>query len=311
MTKATLNRILLLTTVLIFSVMIFSLLSISGDKGIKAEELKDKGQKKLLTVVSPEIPSAIDFAGEKVPLDLFYVKEALDRELLVNTYWHSSTILMLKRANRWFPVIEPLLEANSIPDDFKYLALIESGFTRVVSPKGAAGFWQFLEKTAREYNLEVNDYVDERYNVEKSTDAACSYFNDSFENYQNWTLVAAAYNAGNRRITESLDYQKANNYYDLYLNEETARYIYRILAIKILYEEREAYGFNLTRDDLYSPLETSDIIVTQSIEDLADFADKHQMNYKFIKELNPWLRSNTLPNSSGKTYTIKVATNNK
>ncbi len=311
MTKATLNRILLLTTVLLFSIMIFTFLSISGDKGIKAEESETKGQKKLLTVVSPEVPLNIDFAGEKVPLDLFYVKEALDRELLVNTYWHSSTILMLKRANRWFPVIEPLLEANNIPDDFKYLALIESGFTRVVSPKGAAGFWQFLEKTAREYHLEVNDNVDERYNVEKSTDAACSYFIDSFGKYQNWTLVAAAYNAGNRRITESLEYQKANNYYELYLNEETARYIYRIIAIKILYEEREAYGFNLTRDDLYAPLETRDVVVTQSIDNLADFADEYHMNYKFIKELNPWLRSNTLPNSSGKTYTIKVVANKK
>jgi hypothetical protein len=291
--------------------MIFSLLSISGDKGIKAEELKEKGSKKLLNVVSPEIPEKIDFAGEKVPLDLFYVREALDRELLVNTYWHSSTILMLKRANRWFPVIEPLLEANNIPDDFKYLALIESGFTRVVSPKGAAGFWQFLEKTAREYNLEVNDYVDERYNVEKATDAACRYFKDSFEKYENWTLVAAAYNAGNRRITESLEYQKATNYYDLYLNEETARYIYRILAIKILYEEREAYGFNLSQKDLYAPLDTRVITVNQAINDLAEFADEHDMNYKFIKELNPWLRSNKLPNISGKTYTLKLAAEKK
>ena len=306
MTKTTLNRILLLTTVILFSVMTFLLLSFAGDSGVKAEDISPKEPKKVLTIVSPEIPDEISFSGEKVPLNVYYVRESLDRELLVNAYWHSSTILMLKRANRWFPVLEPILKKNNIPDDFKYLALIESGFTGVVSPKGAAGYWQFLEKTAREHKLEVNDQVDERYNVEKATEAACSYLLEAFENYKNWTLVAASYNAGSRRISESLEYQKADNYYDLYLNEETSRYIYRILAIKILYEDREAYGFHLKKDELYAPLKTRNMELVVPIEDLADFALENGMNYKLLKELNPWLRSSSLPNSSGKKYTMKI-----
>ena len=172
-----------------------------------------------------------------------------------------------------------------------------------------AGFWQFLEKTAREHGLEVNEEVDERYNVELSTEAACQYLNESYETYKNWTLVAAAYNAGNRRISESLEYQKAKSYYDLYLNEETSRYIYRILAIKILYEDRDAYGFSLSKEDLYAPFDVKNIEVTNSIEDLADFAILNGMNYKMLKELNPWLRSSQLPNSSGKKYVLKVVEN--
>ena len=175
----------------------------------------------------------------------------------------------------------------------------------MVSPKGAAGFWQFLEKTAREYGLEVNDYVDERYHVQKSTDAACSYFTDAYETYGNWTLVAASYNAGNRRISESLEGQKGKTYYDLNLNEETSRYIYRVMAIKILYENREAYGFQLKKEDLYQPLPTNSLDVDHAIEDLADFAADNGMNYKMLKELNPWLRAGSLPNSSGKIYRIE------
>ncbi len=306
MARTSLNKILLLTTVLIFSGMVFLLFTFAGDKGVNGEELPDQEPGRILTVISPEIPKKADFAGENAPLELFYVKESLDRELLVNSYWHSSTILMLKRANRWFPVIEPILKENGIPDDFKYVALIESGFTRTVSPKGAAGFWQFLEKTARDYGLEVNDYVDERYHVVKSTQAACRYFLESFENYTNWTLVAAAYNAGNRRISESLEDQHGKSYYDLYLNEETSRYIYRVLAIKILYENREAYGFHLNKTDLYQPIQTQPVTVETPIVSLADFADDNGMNYKMLKELNPWLRSGSLPNASGKSYLIEI-----
>jgi hypothetical protein len=306
MAKTSLNKILLLTTVMIFSGTVFLLFTFAGDNGANAEEFPEKESRKLLTVISPEIPKKATFAGENAPLELFYVREALDRELLVNSYWHSSTILMLKRANRWFPVIEPILEENGIPDDFKYVALIESGFARVVSPRGAAGFWQFLEKTAREYGLEVNDYVDERYHPLKSTAAACSYFKESFESYGNWTLVAAAYNAGKRRISESLENQKGESYYDLSLNEETARYIYRVLAIKILYENRETYGFHLSDKDLYQPLQTNSIEVDTTINDLAEFAKENGMNYKLLKELNPWLRMGSLPNSSGRHYRIET-----
>jgi len=306
MKKTSLNKILLLSAVVTFSIIFFVSLSFSSDNGVKTDGLKQTKHKQVLTIISPEIPEKINFSEEQTPLDIFYVRESLDRELLVNSYWHSSTILLLKRANRWFPVIEPILQKNNIPDDFKYLALIESGFTKVVSPMGAAGFWQFLEKTAREYNLEVNSYVDERYNVEKSTQAACNYFQESYENYQNWTLVAASYNAGKRRISESLNNQKSESYYNLYLNEETSRYIYRILAIKTIYENPETYGFHLSEEDLYPPLSTKTIEVSKTIIDLVVFAQHHEMNYRLLKELNPWLRASTLPNNSGKQYFIKT-----
>lgn len=295
-----------MSAVLVFSIIIFTLLAFSGDSEAKTKINNQEEDEIIQSVTPPPTPDKLNFAGEPAPMDIFYVKESLDRELLVNTYWHSSTILMIKRANRWFPVIEPILKKNNIPEDFKYLALIESGFTKVVSPKGAAGFWQFLEKTAKEYNLEVNSYVDERYNVEKATEAACAYFLDSFESYQNWTLVAAAYNAGKRRISESLEMQKASSYYDLYLNEETSRYVFRILAIKNIYENAADFGFIINEKDLYPVLPTNTIEVNNPINDLVLFANENRMNYRLLKELNPWLKSKSLPNSSGKVYIIKT-----
>lgn len=306
MSKITLNKIFLLSAVLLFSIVIFTLLSFSGDSKAKAKVSLGETQEQLQAIQPPTIPVEISFANEMAPLEFFYVRESLDREILVNTFWHSSTILLLKRANRWFPIIEPILKENNIPDDFKYLALIESGFTKVVSPKGAAGYWQFLGKTAKEHGLEVNTYVDERYNVEKATKAACDYFHESYEVYKNWTLVAASYNAGKRRITESLEKQKTKSYYQLYLNEETSRYVFRILAIKNIYENYEGYGFLLTENDFYPPLKTKTIEVNQAIDDLVNFALEHKMNYRLLKELNPWLKAASLPNSSGKEYHIKT-----
>ncbi|MBN2174297.1 MAG: lytic transglycosylase domain-containing protein [Bacteroidales bacterium] len=274
------------------------------------EKVDDKTYRKAFResykIFTPEIPTHASFADEKAPLDHLLVREKLDREFLVNTYWHTSTILLIKRANRWFPVIEPILKKNNIPDDFKYLALIESGLTNVVSPKGATGFWQFMEDTAKEYGLEVNDNVDERYNVEKSTEAACRYLQDVFEEYKSWTLVAAAYNAGNRRIAESLEKQKTNNYYDLHLNEETARYVFRILSIKTIYENPTRYGFYLRESDLYPVIPSEIIEVDYSLPDLGSFASEHQINYQILKEFNPWLRSGQLPAKAGKTYRIKI-----
>jgi membrane-bound lytic murein transglycosylase D len=263
-------------------------------------------EKEVVKIFPAEIPQYVSFAGESAPLHLHHVREGLDRELLVNTYWHSSTILMIKRANRWFPVIEPILKQEYIPDDFKYLALIESGFTRAVSPRGAAGFWQFLEKTAKEYNLEVNEYVDERYHVELSTIAACLYFRESFADYKNWTLVAAAFNAGKRRISESLENQQVNNFYDLFLNEETSRYPYRILAMKVIYENQQQYGFFLGPEDLYPQWNTRKVEIRESIPDLVEFAKDHNITYRDLKEYNPWLRSDKLPNRSGKAYFIEI-----
>lgn len=305
------RKISLLSAVMLFAGLVFVIFTFATDKeesgsNVKPIEFVETGKAVNQEVISPALPKSISFATENTPLDIFYVKESLDKELLINAYWHSSTIMLLKKANRYFPMVEPILKENNIPDDFKYLALIESGFNTVKSPRGAAGFWQFMEKTAREYGLEVNDHIDERYNEEKSTRAACQYFLDSYEVYQNWTLVAAAYNAGNRRITQSLEKQKVDNYYELYLNTETSRYVYRILAMKIIYKNADKYGFILPEEDLYQPIPTKEIKVTETIPDLVAFAEEHNISYKMLKLFNPWLRSSKLPDESRRTYFVKI-----
>ena len=189
----------------------------------------------MVPAMSVKIPVTAYFAGESVPLDTFYVREGFERELIVNTYFHSSTLMLMKKAHRWFPVIEPILAKHNIPEDFKFIALIESGLENVTSPAGASGFWQFLKGTARDYNLEVNDHIDERYHVEKATEAACRYFLDAYETFGDWTLVAAAFNAGPRRISDLLKRQHVSSYYDLQMPEETNRYVYRILAVKTIF----------------------------------------------------------------------------
>ncbi len=251
-------------------------------------------------------PETLSFSGEPVPADQYPVRESFDRELLVNTYWQSSTLLLLKRANRWFPVIEPILAEYGVPDDFKYLALIESGLMNVVSPAGATGFWQILQGTGRDLGLEINDYVDERYHPEKSTRAACKYLLDAKERYGSWTMAAAAYNIGNSRLRRIVENQRVHNYYDLFLNEETARYVFRILAVKTIFEDPEAAGFFLREEDLYPPLSYHTVAVDTTIDDLVDFAFAHNTTYRALRELNPWLRSYELPNRSGKAYEIKI-----
>ncbi len=179
-----------------------------------------------------DLPDELYFADLRIPIELFYTSESLERELIVNTYWHSSTLLLLKRANRWFPVIEPILAAHQIPDDFKYLAMIESSLTNARSPAGAVGFWQFLEGTAKDYGLEINKDVDERYHLEIATAAACRYLLKSYERYNDWALVAAAYNAGNRRINSFMEDQMADSYFDLLMAEETERYLFSDFGCK-------------------------------------------------------------------------------
>lgn len=254
----------------------------------------------------PEVPAKLDFCGEQVPLNDLDVKERIERELLVNAYWHSATILTLKRANRWFPVIEPILKNNGIPDDFKYLAVIESGLSNVVSPAGAVGFWQLMESSAKKYGLEVSREVDERYNVEKSTEAACKYLKEAYSKYKSWTLTAASYNYGLNGIDLQINRQRTKNYYNLYLNSETFRFVARILAAKEIFTNPKKYGYYLDEEKLYKPIEIKEIVVKSSISDLADFAMKHGINYKILKLLNPWLRDNYLPNKSKKTYLIKI-----
>ena len=250
------------------------------------------------------IPDSIAFAGDLVPMDIFYVREQLDRELTVNTYWHSSTILTLKRANRWFPLIEPILKKNNIPDDFKFLAIAESNLVNAVSPSGAEGFWQFIKPTGQKYGLEITEEVDERYNVEKATEAACRYFQDSFQQFKSWTLVAASYNRGIDGLARAVENQKVINYYDLYLNDETARYIFRIMAIKEVYNHPVKYGYFLREKDFYPVIPVYSIKVDSAISDLADFAFKQKVNYRILREFNPWIRRYNLPNKSRKVYTF-------
>lgn len=257
-------------------------------------------------VYSLNIPEQAEFAGETVPMQLVDVQQKLDRELHVNTYWQSNTLLYLKRSNQWFPVIEPILAENNIPNDFKYLALIESGLTQIVSPAGATGFWQFMKGTGKEYGLEISSEVDERYHIEKSTQAACKYLQDAFDKYGSWTLAAASYNMGMNGLDKQLNRQQVTNYYDLLLSEETSRYVFRILAAKEILSSPQNYGFTYRDKDLWQPYNTKIIQVDSTVSNWASFAKKQGVNYKVLKALNPWLRQRELTNSANKTYTIKL-----
>lgn len=254
------------------------------------------------------LPDTLYFCGEEVPLDLFYVRERLEREIIVNSYRHSANLLLLKRTTRWFPVMEPLMEKYGLPEDFKYLSMIESELTNAVSPSKAVGFWQFLEATGKQYGLEINKEVDMRYNVEKETVAACKYLKESYRKFGSWTLAAAAFNCGNGRITKTQEEQRVDSYYDMQLPEETQRYMFRILALKLITESPETYGYQISDNGWYRPYETKTVTVTQSIPDLVQFAYEQGTNYKMLKYFNPWLRSNSLTISAGNSYDIKIPT---
>lgn len=248
----------------------------------------------------------IYFAGEKVPLEMFNIRERYERELLSNTYFHSNTMVLLKRSKRWFPVIEPILKEYGVPDDFKYLCVIESYLSNVVSPAGAAGFWQFMKSTAQEYDLEISKEVDMRYNVELETEAACKYFLKAYERFGSWTLVAAAYNAGSTRVAKFMKEQGATSYYDLLMAEETERYVFRILAIKTIFENPEKYGIYVSNELSYQPYKYYTIKVDKDVKNWAEFAKEHDITYKLLKVFNPWLRSNSLKVKKGKVYEIKI-----
>lgn len=255
-----------------------------------------------------KIPSSTHFAGEPLPLKIDDVKERLDREILINTYWHSQTFQNFKNAARYFPAIEKILKEENVPDDFKYLALAESGLKNVVSPAQAAGPWQFLKDTGIQYGLEVNSSVDERYHLEKSTRAACKYLKQAYNKFGSWTLAAASYNVGMARIQSSLEQQKVNDYYSLYLNDETSRYVFRIVALKELFSDPEKYGFYFTEDDLYASGKFNTLEIDSEITDLVDFSIQNSINYKLLKIHNPWLRQSKLVNKSKKTYELKIPT---
>lgn len=258
--------------------------------------------------ISPTVPypSEMNFAGEKVPTSDNDVSERLDREMVTNINYHSNTTLVIKRANKVFPIIEPILAKNGVPDDFKYLAVIESSLVNAVSPAGARGVWQFMPTTAKEYGMEVTDQVDERYHLEKSTEAACKYLNDAYKKFGNWTLVAASYNGGMAGINRVLETQQVSSYYDALFYEETGRYVFRILALKEIMGNSPKYGFDIPMNELYVNIPTKKLVIENSIDDLALFAKEQGTNYKTLKILNPWLRDKKLTITAGKNYTIEV-----
>lgn len=257
-------------------------------------------------VYALELPQTVSFAGESMQLDRPDLKERLDRELLVNTYWQSNMMLLLKRAHKYFPKIESILEEEGVPEDFKYLAVIESGLAHVRSSKGASGFWQIMRTTGREMGLEINSNVDERYHIELATRVACQYLKKAKEKLGSWTLAAAAYNRGMAGIQKKLLTQQVDNYYDLYLGSETSRYMFRILAIKEIMQNPRRYGFVFQPEDLYDPIPVRKVGLDSAITNLARFAKQMQMDYNQLKINNPWLLQNHLNNKSRKYYEIAI-----
>jgi membrane-bound lytic murein transglycosylase D len=297
------TRSLLLMLIFILSIIFFNAVNLS-DKTL------EKNTSSTYNIKALKIPNGLSFAGEKVPTELDDIKERMDRELLVNTYWQSNGLLLIKRAHKYFPLIEPLLKKYGIPDDFKYLAVAESGLENNSSPAGAAGFWHFLKSSAKEYGLEVNQNVDELYNLEKSTKVAAEYLKKSKKRFGTWTLAAAAYNAGNARIARNLKKQQVTNYYDLLLNSETSRYVFRIVALKEVLSNPRKYGFEFEEDDLYNLPDIKTVKVDTVITNIASFAKKFKTNYKELKLNNAWLRENKLNNKSRKLYKIKIPNSN-
>ncbi|HON19133.1 MAG TPA: lytic transglycosylase domain-containing protein [Salinivirgaceae bacterium] len=295
-------------TALLFLTATYTLKKITSPTETPAEiiDFVNDSAKVSLMANSVPIPIHLTFAGESVPLENFDVRERLERELLVNTYWHSNTMLLIKRANRFLPRISKILQQNGLPDDLKYIPLIESSLTNSISPANAAGFWQFLEETGKEYGLEINTNVDERFHVEKATQAACLYFKWLYGKFGSWTLAATAYNGGPKALIRFMDTQKNNNFYNLLLAEETERYIFRILSMKIIMNDPERYGFKLEENDLYPAIKTQPIEIKTSINDLAQWSLDRGFSYRELKFFNPWLRTNQLPVKNNQTYNIEI-----
>lgn len=260
-----------------------------------------------IAITNPQVPERIEFAGQVIEFDRNDMYERMDRELTSMTYTHGNTLLLLKRANRYFPVVAPILKKNGVPVDLLYLACVESMLNPTAfSPAKAAGLWQFMSTTAKQYGLEVNEYVDERYNIEKATEAACRYLKKSYQEYGNWESAASSYNGGPTRITTELDAQMADSSFDLHLVEETSRYMFRILATKLIMENPTAYGFSLTSDQFYRPIEYKTVEVKGPVNDWVAWARRHHITYAQLREANPWIRAKTLPNKTGKTYIVKI-----
>ncbi|WP_291530688.1 lytic transglycosylase domain-containing protein [Bacteroides sp. UBA939] len=279
-----------------------------GNSAINPEQQSVKSEVPYC-VTSPAVPDKISFVGQEIDLKRYDHRERMDREQMSFTYMHSTTMLTIKRANRFFPIIEPILKENGVPDDIKYLAVIESNLNTLArSPAGASGIWQFMQTTGREFGLEVNTNIDERYHVEKATRAACKYLKDAYRVYGNWLCVAAAYNAGQGRISSEMKKQLVDQAVDLWLVEETSRYMFRLLAAKAIISNPQRYGFLLKREDLYPPIPYTEVTVNTGIDNLAQFAKNKGITYAQLKDANPWLRDTSLQNKSGRTYVLKIPT---
>ena len=276
------------------------------EEGVMAPNELDEHNMQPWPAISFDLPETLSFAGEPVPLHLADVRERLDKELHINTYWHNNTIFLMKRANRWLPQMEEILKKHGIPEDFKYLPLIESGLMNDISPKDAVGFWQILKSAGKENGLEITREVDERYDPLKATEAACKYLNKAYKKFGNWTVVAASYNRGMGGMERALENQKVNSYYDLFLNDETSRYVFRILACKEIIENPSRYGFKVSPRHLYETEKLLYVEVKETIPDLIAFAKKHNTNYKLLKRHNPWLRDDRLTVKKGNVYTIAI-----
>lgn len=292
--------------------IILASLAVAGEAFIFAtrKESSDEIHKKALRadyrVYSPVLPDTLYFAGERVPMNIYYVREGLDRELMVNMYWQSNMLLWVKRANRCFPVIEPILKKNGIPEDFKYLCVIESGLVNVTSPAKAQGYWQFIQSTGERYGLTINDEIDMRNDLEASTEAACRFLKSLKQHLGSWTSAAAAYNCGENGLNRRMTLEHTNNYYDIRLNRETARYVYRILAAKLIMQNLQDYGYHIRKCDLYPVIPTRTASLSGKNIDLYQFAQDNDCSYKMLRELNQWITTDNLKNKEGKTYTVKL-----
>ncbi|MEZ4983344.1 MAG: transglycosylase SLT domain-containing protein [Saprospiraceae bacterium] len=303
------NKVVQVYSVLITSFLVLVIFSsYSGPQSEKEKQTEEPESYNLSQVIeSIRLDKDFDFAGEALPMENFDVRERLEREILRNAYYHSSTLLNLKKSSRFLPIIEPILKKNGVPDDFKYLAVAESDLANPTSPAGAKGYWQFLKGTALEYGLEVNGEVDERMHLEMATEAACKLLKAYKEQQGSWTMAAAAYNMGSYGLSKEKTAQHTDYYYDMNLNEETGRYIFRIMAFKEIISNPKKYGFYLEPEDYYIPLDDYLVVETEgTIENLGDFAAQYGTSYRMLKVYNPWLTNNKLINPRKKKYEIKV-----
>ncbi len=294
--------------------LILASLALAGEAFIfathkdRSEEVHQQAIRADYRVYAPSIPDSLAFCGERVPLNIYYVREGLDRELVSNMYYQSNTLFNIKRAVRYFPTIERILKEERVPEDMKYLCVIESGLQCVASPAGAQGWWQFMKATGQKYGLEVNDDVDMRNHLEQSTRAACRYLKDLRQQFGSWTAAAAAYNCGENGLARRFANQKQKSYYDLYLNRETTRYVYRILALKLIMQHPQDYGYYVRRCDAYPELPTTEVELSGQNVDIVQFALDNGTSYKMLRTLNPWIATDNFKNKAGKTYKVLIPT---